>query len=169
MRWTEMLSICQEGNIPTLPIRQCRKRPLGFLGLAPMFFSGAHCFSALQVFRASATAGSTVPPQTVSKSHLAPGTTPCGLSSSCCDLRREVDTRMQALPETRAAGCHRCTHPEPDLQLPDQGWTRAGPQTRQFCCCMRVSRWHQSTSPWAPGVRGSTSSSPWSISSCVEL
>lgn len=62
MRWTEMLSICQEGNIPTLPIRQCRQMLLGFLSLAPMVFSGTHCFSALQVFRASATAGSTVPP-----------------------------------------------------------------------------------------------------------
>lgn len=62
MRWMEILSICQEGNIVVLPIRQCRKRSLGFLSLAPMNFSSTHCFSILQVFLASATAGSTVPP-----------------------------------------------------------------------------------------------------------
>ena len=31
---------------------------------------------------------------------------------------------MHALPDTRAADCHCSIHPEPDLQLPDQGWTR---------------------------------------------
>lgn len=51
----------QEDNTMMPPIRECRKRSLGFLSVAPMAFAGTHCFSILQVFLASATAGSTVP------------------------------------------------------------------------------------------------------------
>lgn len=58
----EMLSVRQENNTMMPPIRECRKRLLGFLCVAPMVFAGTHCFSILQIFLASATAGSTVPP-----------------------------------------------------------------------------------------------------------